>query len=173
MSASGSQIVQQFCIKGERASKCNSIALNRAVKKKKSQYTQIYFIYIHLKKDIFWGLERPDPRCFPETPPHCCLALGTLGGAQRGQARAEPSPALCWRVHCLCPGREGMGSVCSDAPRRSSWISLGSCPCTLRHRDSWGSQEGVGRGNCRQVPSQTLTYWGPVATGSLLFLTRF
>lgn len=61
MSATGSQIVQQFCIKGERVSKCNSIALNRAVKKKKeSIYTNIFYLYTLKKRYLLrFGEARP------------------------------------------------------------------------------------------------------------------
>ena len=66
------------------------------------------------------------------------------------------------------------GSVCSDAPRRSACISLGACPCTLRHRKAPGAYRKVlEEETSHKVRSQTLTCWVPMATGSLLLLSHF
>lgn len=156
MSATHSQVVQQFCIKGEKQ-QMQQYCLKKSCWVQ-SQYTQIHFIYIYLKKDAFRGLEGPDPRCFRKTPCHCCPAHGTLGGAQRGQERATHSPALCWCLHCSWRGRVRAGSVCSDAPGRSACISLGACPCTLRHRKAPGAYRKVlEEETSHEVWSQTLT----------------
>lgn len=128
------------CIKGEKE-QMQQYCLKKSCWVQ-SQYTQIHFIYVYLKKDAFRGLEGPDPRCFRKTPCHCCPAHGTLGGAQKGQ----PSAVL---VFALFVAGQGEGRVCLLRCSRKECLHLPGClslhPET--QKGSWGLQEGAGRGN--------------------------